>query len=399
MRVKLAKKDLSEYRDIIGNEKISEIKKKAHEMRGLDVLHFNSTSFGGGVAEMLHSIVPLMGDVGLDAEWKTMNGEDTFFEVTKTLHNGLQGMQIDLTEAMKKTYRETNRRNGDFGDHDVVVIHDPQPAAIITSRKEGKWIWRCHIDTSQSNQQFVKFMKPYISQYNASIFTLKEYANGIYGGKRFYIPPSIDPLSDKNRDLTENERERILAAYGIDTDTPILLQVSRFDPWKDPLGVIDAYRIVRKRFSSQLVLIGSMAQDDPEGVQYYEKTKKYVRREKDIHLLTNLDAVEVNAFQRAAAVVIQKSVREGFGLTVTEALWKEKPVVATRVGGIPLQIDDGHNGFLVESTKECAEKILYLIKNSQKAKEIGEKAKETVRDKFLVTRHLHDYLLTMEALQ
>ncbi len=398
MRVNIARKSIDEYKNIVGNEKISEIKEKTKGMKGLKVLHFNSTSFGGGVAEMLHSLVPLMKDIGIDAEWKVMDAEDDFFEVTKTIHNGLQGMEVDLTEKMKKIYLETNKKNSDLGDYDIFIIHDPQPVAVIKFKERGKWVWRCHIDTSKSNRKFVEFLKPYISEYDASIFTIKEFGNNIYDGKRFYIAPSIDPLSEKNRNLKEKDIENVLSKYKIDMDIPIITQVSRFDPWKDPMGVIEAYRYVKKKIPSQLILIGSMANDDPEGLYYYKKIKKYAKNERDIILLTNLDDAEVNAFQRASDIVVQKSLREGFGLTVTEAMWKGKPVVATKVGGIPLQIEDGKNGFLVNDTRECAEKIIYLLKNKEKAEEIGEKARKTVKDKFLITRHILDYLRLMEEL-
>jgi len=398
MRVNVAKKSIDEYRNIVGTDKISEIKEKAKKMKGLKVLHFNSTQFGGGVAEMLHSLVPLMRDVGIDAEWKIMTAEDDFFEVTKAIHNGLQGMEIDLTEKMKKIYLETNEKNSDLDGYDIFIIHDPQPAAVIKFKKRGKWVWRSHIDTSKSNRKFVEFLKPYISKYDASIFTIKEFGNNMYNGKIFYIAPSIDPLSEKNRNLKEKDIKNVLNKYKIDTDKPIIIQVSRFDPWKDPMGVIDAYRIVKKKIPSQLILIGSMAKDDPEGLLYYKKTKKYAKNERDIILLTNLDDTEVNAFQRASDIVVQKSLREGFGLTVTEALLKGKPVVATRVGGIPLQIEDGENGFLVSNTRECAEKIAYLLKNEEKAEEIGQEAKKSVKDKFLITRHILDYLRLMEEL-
>ena len=398
MRENIARKSIDEYKNIVENDKILEIKDKAKKMKDLKVLHFNSTSFGGGVAEMLHSLVPLMKDIGIDAEWKVMDAEDDFFEVTKTIHNGLQGMEVDLTEKMKKIYLETNKKNSDLGDYDIFIIHDPQPVAVIKFKERGKWVWRCHIDTSKSNRKFVEFLKPYISEYDASIFTIKEFGNNIYDGKRFYIAPSIDPLSEKNRNLKEKDIENVLSKYKIDMDIPIITQVSRFDPWKDPMGVIEAYRYVKKKIPSQLILIGSMANDDPEGLYYYKKIKKYAKNERDIILLTNLDDIEVNAFQRASDIVVQKSLREGFGLTVTEAMWKEKPVVATKVGGIPLQIEDGKNGFLVNDTRECAEKIIYLLKNKEKAEEIGEKARKTVKDKFLITRHILDYLRLMEEL-
>jgi trehalose synthase len=398
---------LDKYAPIIGDQKINEIKDLANRLIGKSVCHINSTSFGGGVAEILHRLVPLMQDVGLKADWRLIKGSDEFFNVTKAFHNGLQGMNIPLTDEMKKTYLEYNEANANKLDlhHDFIVAHDPQPAAIISHQKirVGKWIWRCHIDLSNPNPNFINFLVPIIYQYDSLIFTMEQYVpEPLKSRKVATIPPSIDPLSDKNEPLSEDIVLSILDKYGIDPERPIITQVSRFDPWKDPLGVIDTYRIVKKEIPTvQLLLIASMAKDDPEGWTYYEKTARHAADDLDIHLLTDLKGVgdiEVNAFQRASNVVLQKSLREGFGLSVTEALWKEVPVVGENVGGIPLQIIDGVNGFLVNNVQEAAKRTLYLLKHPTEAKKMGAKGKEHILKNFLITRHLEDYLKLLASL-
>jgi trehalose synthase len=400
-RVSVDKISLDEYTQIVGKVKIEEIKELAESLVGKNVCHVNSTSFGGGVAEILHRLVPLMRDVGLKAEWTMIKGSDEFFNVTKALHNGLQGMDIPLTEDMKKTYLRFNKINAhEFNsDHDLVVIHDYQPAAIVKYLpiRRGKWTWRCHIDLSHPNQQFIDFISPFILKYNSLIFTTKQFVQEPFRSmKTSIIPPSIDPLSAKNKPLPENLIFSILDKYDVDPEKPIITQVARFDPWKDPLGVIDVYRLVKKKVTNvQLLLIASMAKDDPEGWVYYEKTARHAAKDYDIHLLSDLNSVgniEVNAFQRASNVILQKSIREGFGLTVTEALWKGVPVVGSNVGGIPLQIINGEIGFLIDSIEEAAEKTLYLLKHPSKAKEMGKKGKEHILKNFLITRHLKDYL-------
>ena len=392
---------LDKYAPVVGDQKISKIRELAGKATGKTVCHINSTSFGGGVAEILHRLVPLMQDVGLKAEWKLIQGSDEFFNVTKAFHNGLQGMNIPLTEEMKTTYLENNEANAHELDlhHEFVVIHDSQPAAVINYQKNktGKWVWRCHIDLSTPNPAFTNFLTPPISQYDALIFTMAQYApESLKQRKLAVIPPSIDPLSDKNKPLSEGIVRAKLDKYGVDPERPIITQVSRFDPWKDPLGVIDAYRIVKKEIPTlQLLMIASMAKDDPEGWSYFEKTARHAGDDSDIHLLTDLKGVgniEVNAFQRASDVILQKSTREGFGLTVTEGLWKEVPVIGGNAGGIPLQIIHGENGFLVNSVQEAAERTLYLLKHPAEAKRMGAKGKEHVRKNFLITRHLEDYL-------
>jgi len=398
---------LDKYAPIVGDRKISEIIELAAKLAGKSVCHVNSTSFGGGVAEILHRLVPLMRDVGLNADWKLIQGSDSFFNVTKAFHNGLQGMGIPLTGEMKKTYLENNEANARRLElqHEFVVIHDSQPAAVINYQKgkAGKWIWRCHIDMSHPNSDFTDFIVPIIAQYNSLIFTMKQYVPEPLKSKNIaIIPPSIDPLSDKNKLLSEEKVRLILDKYGVDAERPVITQVSRFDPWKDPLGVIDAYKIVKKEIPAvQLLLIASMAKDDPEGWNYYEKTARHAGEDRDIHLLTDLKGVgdiEVNAFQRASNVILQKSTREGFGLTVTEALWKEVPVIGGNVGGIPLQIIHGENGFLVNNVQETAEKTLYLLKHPTEAKKMGTKGKEHILKNFLITRHLEDYLKLFGAL-
>lgn len=398
---------LSEYAPIVGDQKIGEIRALAANLAEKNVCHINSTSFGGGVAEILHRLVPLMSDVGLKANWKVIKGSDEFFNVTKAFHNGLQGMKIPLTDQMRKTYLEYNEKNAEELDvhHDFVIVHDFQPAALIMQYKVklGKWIWRCHIDLSEPNPEFMNFITPIVYQYDSLIFTMEKYVQESLKSKKVaIIPPSIDPLSSKNQPLPEEQIASILSNYEVDPEKPIITQVSRFDPWKDPLGVIDAYRIVKKRVPKlQLLLIANMARDDPEGWVYHEKTARHAGKDRNIHLLTDLIGVgntEVNAFQRASDVVLQKSTREGFGLSVTEALWKEVPVVGGNVGGIPLQVLDGKTGFLVNSIEEAAEKTLYLLKHPAEAKQMGQMGKQHVLNNFLITRDLEDHLRVFNSL-
>ncbi len=393
---------LDEYTHIIGKMRIEEIKELAESLVGKKVCHINSTSFGGGVAEILQRLVPLMRNVGLKVEWIVIDGSDEFFDVTKALHNGLQGMNLPLTEDMKRIYLKLNRINARELDsnHDLVVIHDYQPAAIIDylQTRKGKWTWRCHIDLSNPNSRFIDFIAPFVLKYDSLIFTMKEFVQECLKStaQTFIIPPSIDPLSAKNKSLPENTVFSILDRYDVDAEKPIITQVARFDPWKDPLGVIDVYRSVKRKITDvQLLLIASMAKDDPEGWTYYEKTARHAAEDYDIHLLSDLNGVgniEVNAFQRASNVILQKSIREGFGLTVAEALWKGVPVIGSKVGGISLQIINNHTGFLIDSVEEAVEKTLYLLKHPNEARQMGRKGKEHILKNFLITRHLKDYL-------
>ena len=405
--VKTEGKSLNDYIDIIGKEEIESIRKLALSLKGKKVVHINATSFGGGVAEILSALVPLMKDVGIEVEWQVIKASDDFFNVTKAIHNGLQGMDVPFTKEMKEVFLKNNQLNEKLfeGEYDFVVIHDPQPVAILNYRQEkkGKWIWRFHIDPTSAQEKIWKFIKQFIEKHDAAIFTLKEYVKDDLKLKNIaIIPPAIDPLSPKNMDLEQEEIKNIVTKYKVDPDRPIITQVSRFDPWKDPLGVIDMYRMVKREVKDvQLVLIASMANDDPEGWEYYEKTARHAGEDYDIHLLSNLNGVgnlEVNAFQRASDVIIQKSLREGFGLVITEALWKGKPVVAANVGGIPLQVDNRRTGFLVGDISECAERVIHLLKDSKIAHKMGTSGKEYVRKNFLITRLLKDYLNLFNSL-
>ena len=406
--VSIGKKSLADYEPIVGAEEVAAIRALARELRGARVLHVNATAYGGGVAEILANLVPLMRDVGLDAEWRVIYGSDEFFGVTKSFHNALQGAGIPITATMKDVYERFSRLNGEAfeGEYDFVVVHDPQPAAIphFHGRAGGRcWIWRCHLDTSHPSPAVWEYLAPYLEYYDAGVFTLREYVPPALRFPRlFFVPPSIDPLSPKNRELSAEESTAIVRRLGIDTSRPLLVQVSRFDPWKDPLGVIDAYRMVKTETPTvQLVLAGSMASDDPEGWDYYERTIRHAGEDFDVHILHNLrnvGNVEINALQKAADVVIQKSTREGFGLVVTEALWKGKPVVGGKVGGIPLQVIDGETGYLVDGPLSCAERAHYLLRNPDKREELGGRAREHVRRHFLITRHLKDYLQMFASL-
>ncbi len=406
--VEVEEKSLDAYKAIVGEHVLEDIRRLARPLRGQSVVHVNATAFGGGVAEILQTLVPLMRDVGLDASWQVIEGADEFFNVTKAMHNGLQGMDIPFSEAMQAVWRRYNQLNAEAfeGRYDFVIVHDPQPAGLFhySQGKQGQhWAWRCHIDTSHPNPVYWNFLAPFIGEYEAGIFTMKEYVGpGVSFPHLALIPPTIDPLSPKNKEMSLEEARHIVGAFGIDPSRPLLLQVSRFDPWKDPLGVIDCYRLVKQHVPNvQLALVGSMASDDPEGWEYYDRTVRHAGEDFDIHILHNFHGVgnrEVNAFQRAADVVIQKSLREGFGLVVAEAMWKGKPVVGGRVGGIPLQIVEGETGFLVTSVEECARRALFLLTHPDVARHMGTAARERVRERFLVTRHLADYLRLLHTL-
>ncbi len=408
-KVEFEQKSLADYQPIVGDEIIAEIEALAEPLQGARVVHVNATAFGGGVAEMLYTLVPLMRDVGLDAEWQVIEGADEFFNVTKACHNGLQGMELDFTDDMKSIWQRYNEMNAEQfeGEYDFVLIHDPQPAGMLhyhgRSGKE-RWAWRCHIDTSTPNPAYWDFFAPYINQYDAGIFTMEQYVGpGVDFEQLAIITPKIDPLSPKNAPIPLEKAREVVSGFGIDVERPIITQVSRFDPWKDPLGVIDAYRVVKEELpEAQLALVGSMAADDPEGWYYLDKTIRHAGEDFDIYILHNFHGVggfEVGAFQTASDVVIQKSTREGFGLVVTEALWKGKPVVGGDVGGIPLQVIDGETGFLVDSAEECGEKTLHLLQNPEEAERMGQAGREHVRKNFLTTRHLAEYLELFNSLK
>ncbi len=400
-RVKVEPKALDEYRPFVGNEDITAVRALAEPLGGARVLHVNATAFGGGVAEMLSTLVPLMNDVGLDAQWQVIAGSEEFFNVTKAFHNGLQGMDLPLTEEMKEIWRRYNQKNAEAfeGEYDFVVVHDPQPAGLRYYHGPGRskhWIWRSHIDTSHPNPAYWRFITPFLQPYDAGIFSMEQYVGeGLHFPQLAIIRPSIDPLSPKNTPLPLAEAQRVVADLGIDLGRPLISQISRYDPWKDPMGVIDAYRLVKEEMpETQLALMASMASDDPEGWEYLKRTKEHAGDDPDIHVtyFERSNDLEVNALQTLSHVVIQKSIREGFGLVVTEAMWKGQAVVGGNVGGIPQQIIDGENGFLVNNVEECADRVLYLLQNPKRAKEMGAKAREHVRARFLSPRHLKDYL-------
>ncbi|MFB0563297.1 MAG: glycosyltransferase [Candidatus Lokiarchaeia archaeon] len=393
--------EIRDYEPIIGSNEVEVILSLAERVNGARITHVNATAYGGGVAEILKSHIPLARSVGLDAKWLVLSGNKEFFNVTKSIHNALQGnTSIKLDRDMREIYLKTNEQNSKtleidgLDSSDIVIIHDPQPLPLVENKMNGGWVWRCHIDNSQPSRQVWDFLKPFIKKYDALIFTHEAYIPTDFNNtKTFVRQPCIDPLSDKNKPLTPTEILNVLEKFGLDPDRPIIGQVSRFDPWKNPIGVIDAFLRVKEQVPDvQLVLIGSFAYDDPECSDWCERTFKKAEISNDIHVLTNLEDVEVNAIQRALSVAFQLSVKEGFGLTVTEALWKGVPVVATRVGGIPLQVIDGVTGLLVDDVEEAAEKAILLLRNRWLARRLEQKGIKHIKRNFLVTKHLKDYL-------
>jgi trehalose synthase len=405
--VNVGTKTLDDYASLASRGLMDEIRLLAGPLSGKRVLHLSATAFGGGVAEINYALVPLMKDAGLDVEWRIIRGADEFFTVTKLIHNALQGNPQGLSPEQKEIFRTYNVLNAEEIEdaYDFMIVHDPQPAAVIDHfpSSSANWIWRCHIDLSTPNERVLDFLLPSIARYDATIFHRSEYVPKSSGLPPAYIwPPAIDPLTPKNMALSPEDAAYVVDQFGIDVERPLLTQVSRFDPWKDPLGVIDAYREVKKRFSEvQLALVGSMAHDDPEGWEYYDQTVTYAEGDPDIYILSNLNnigSVEVNAFQVHSSAVIQKSIREGFGLTVTEALWKTRPTVASRVGGIVAQIQDGETGWLVDSPHECAEACIEILRDPAEARVRALKGKEYVRRHFLMPRLLRDWLVLFNQL-
>jgi trehalose synthase len=401
--VSVGHKSLADYTHLAGRPLIQEIKDLVEDLDGLRVLHLSATAFGGGVAEILYTLIPLMNDVGIEAEWQVMLGREEFYNATKRLHNALQGNPDSLTDEEWKIYERYNALNATEidGDWDVIIVHDPQPAAIKrhVPDKAGTWIWRCHIDLSTPNREVLARMVPFIKEYDASVWHVEQYVpTGVDGGLDgvHICPPAIDPLSPKNMALSPEDAAFVCDQFGIDVDRPLMCQVSRFDPWKDPIGVIDAYRkVIEEMPEVQLALVGSMATDDPEGWEFFNSTMAYADGDPDIHILNNLNnvgAIEVNAFQSQADVMIQKSTREGFGLTVSEALWKARPFIGGKVGGIPLQVQDGETGYLVTSPEECADRSLRILQEPDLGKRLGRSGKEHVRKHFLTPRLLRDWL-------
>ena len=405
--VDVGHKSIADYASLASRGVIDEIRQLAEPLAGRRVVHVSATAFGGGVAEINYALVPLMKDVGLDVEWRIIQGADEFFAVTKAIHNALQGDPRALTPAEQEIFRRYNAANAEeFEDeYDYVIIHDPQPAALIDYFPDSaaRWIWRCHIDLSDPNRQVLDFLAPSLGRYDAAIFHMPDYVpDGVALKKAFIWPPAIDPLTPKNMALSPEDAAYVVDQFGIHLERPLLTQISRFDPWKDPLGVIDAYRLVKQTHPEvQLALVGSMAHDDPEGWDYYNRTVAHAAGDPDIFILSNLNnigSVEVNAFQVHSAVAIQKSIKEGFGLTVTEALWKARPTVGGRVGGIVAQIREAETGWLAGSVEECADACREILDDPAAASARGRRGKEDVRQRFLMPRLLRDWLALFNRL-
>ncbi len=400
--VDVGRQSIDSYRRSSGDEILNEVRDLARSLRGLRVLHVNATPYGGGVAEMLRSKIPLLRDVGIDADWRLIVGDETFFSVTKDIHNGLQGSKRALSGPEKETFLAYSHRNAklleDEPDYDIVVVHDPQPMAIpaLHHSEQTRWIWRCHVDTSEPNPEVWEFIKPFLDTYDSAVFTLTDFVPKDFPIKDVdIIPPAIDPESPKNIELPGHLARQLLSWIGVSMHEPLITQVSRFDRWKDPLGVIAVYRLVAKEVPNlQLVLAGSMASDDPEGWEMYRQIQEDAAGDPAIHVFTNLTGVsnvEINALQRVSDLVIQKSIREGFGLVVSETLWKSTPVVAGRAGGIPLQLKGG-GGYLVGSVEECAERTIELLADPELRQEMGRHGRREVRSHFLLPRLIADEL-------
>lgn len=390
-----------DYRAIAPETVIDEALQLGRSLRGARVLHINATAFGGGVAELLDSEIGLLRDAGVHTEWCLLCPDAELFEITKRIHNGMQGKHVELSNRDIEVYLEHNRHcAGMVGDEwDIIVVHDPQPAGLIewATAAATRWIWRCHIDTSAPDPAVWRLLDPFIASYDRVVFTLDSFRPAdIDPARAVAIAPAIDPLAIKNAPLEASEVRRIIAATGIDPSRPLMLQVSRFDPWKDPLGVVEAWRLARGHIEGlQLALVGSMADDDPEGLEIYETVRAATAREDDCHLLTNregIGALEVNALQRHADVAVQKSLREGFGLTVSEALWKGTPVVGGDAGGIPMQIGAGEAGILVDSVEACADAVATLLRDTARARRLGQAGHERVRRDYLMPRLARDDL-------
>jgi trehalose synthase len=395
---------LSDYEAVVGAEVLAELRVVADRVHGRRLQNINSTAVGGGVAEILTRMVPLLRELGVEASWDVIKGNDAFFEVTKVLHNALHGKPETITGEMLECYQETIRDNlnhFEFSD-DVVWIHDPQPAGLIARRKDAgrRWVWRCHIDVSAPDVRAWEFLAPWIEQYDATIFSMPDFARPMRV-PQFMVAPSIDPVSDKNRELDGKTVSSVIEKYHLDPQRPILTQISRFDALKDPLGVIAAYRLVRKRYDCQLVLAGGGATDDPEGASVLAQVQEAAADDPDIHvlLLPPFSDLEINALVRGSTIVFQKSIKEGFGLTVSEALWKRKPVIGGAVGGIRLQVIDGVTGYLIHSPEGAAQRAMQLLGDARLRAQMGENGRLHVKQNFLITRHVKDYMLMLLALE
>jgi trehalose synthase len=372
------------------------------KLKGRPFLHVNSTREGGGVAEILQRMIPILRELGIDARWEVIEGDARFFDITKKIHNALQGNPEKITQKMWQYHYEVNRKNSEKFDlgADAVLIHDPQPAPLIEFKKTGQWIWRGHIDFSNPQIQVWDYLNRYLKKYDAAIFSVARFSKAMPISE-FIVTPSIDPISEKNRELTDEEINETLNKFQIPTHKPIVLQVSRFDRFKDPVGVIKAYRIVKKYNDCILILAGSPATDDPEGEMVLREVKEFADNDPDIYilLLPPFSDRDINGLQRVADVILQKSVKEGFGLTVSESMWKGKPVIGGAVGGIPLQVIHGITGFLVHSVEGAAFRMRQLLNSPEMAKKMGENAKEHVRKNFLITRQIRDYLSIWYSLE
>jgi trehalose synthase len=388
---------LDDYVAVIGEPAVAEIRALARRLEGRQVCMVNSTAVGGGVAELLNRLVPLLADVGIPVRWEVMRGGDEFFGVTKAMHNALHGAPAEITPAMLELFLEVNAQNGASLDlaADLVVIHDPQPVALVRTRpgRSGRWVWRCHVDVSRPRAEVWDFLRQFVEQYDASVFSAPEFTQ-VLPITQYMIHPAIDPLAEKNRDMSATESKEILHRLGIRDDRPIVTQVSRFDRLKDPVGVIRAYQLARRTVDCQLVLAGGGATDDPEGALVLEEVRRAADGDPLIHILElpPFSDREINALQRASAVVVQKSLREGFGLTVTEALWKRRPVIASAVGGIPLQVVHNLTGLLVHSVEGTAHRIRTLLRDPEFARRLGENGHEYVKTRFLTTSNLRHWL-------
>ncbi len=386
---------IEDYAQIIGQSSIDDLRHIADRLKGKSVQQINSTAVGGGVAEILNRMIPLMRELGVNTKWDVIKGGEQFFAVTKKFHNALHGNKEDLSDKDFEIFLETGNKNASemeiFGD--IVFVHDPQPITLIEKRSGNKWAWRCHVDVSKPDEKVWKFLENYISKYDSAVFSSPVFSHKL-SIRQFLISPSIDPLSDKNIELPQETIDQTLKKYKVPDDKPIVTQISRFDRLKDPVGVIEAYKIVKRHIDCSLVLAGGTAADDPEGQLVLEEVREKAGNDPDIHiLLMPQNDIEVNALQRASTVIVQKSIKEGFGLTVSEALWKSKPVVASNVGGIPHQIKHKFSGLLCNSVEGAAFSIKQLLNAPSYAKKLGENGKEHIKNNFLITRQIKDYLL------
>ncbi len=397
---------LQDYHGIVPDELIHRIYQKTSKIYNKHIVHINSTALGGGVAEILNSLVPLMNDVGIDAGWRVLHGNNDFFSITKKFHNSLQGEKINLTEIKKKMYLQNNENFSVFThlNHECIIVHDPQPLPLCNFyQKKQPWVWRCHIDLSNPNRALWEFLKRYILKYDMVIVSHEDYKKPDLPVEQRIIHPAIDPLTPKNMELTRKDIDKTLRKFHIPTDKPLMTQISRFDKWKDPLGVVDVFKKVKSEVDCRLILCGNMAADDPEGMEIYQKVRRQVSKEiksGDVMLITVENNILVNVLQRVSDVIVQKSKREGFGLTVTEALWKGTPVVASNKGGIPLQVINDVTGYSLdpEDNDAFADKIIELFNDREKAVKFGEKGREHVRENFLMTRLLLDYFHLLDDL-